>query len=115
METEIESLRSEALQSIAAAGDESQLEQLRVRYLGKGGGVTALSDRMREVSKEEKPRIGKLVNETRAAVTAALEAKRAGLVAAQEARVFEGVDVTLPGTAFPVGALHPITQLMDRA
>lgn len=115
METEIESLRSEALQSIAAAGDESQLEQLRVRYLGKGGGVTALSDRMREVSKEEKPRIGKLVNETRAAVTAALEAKRAGLVAAQEARVFEGVDVTLPGTAFPVGALHPITQLLDRA
>jgi phenylalanyl-tRNA synthetase alpha chain len=70
---------------------------------------------MREVSKEDKPRIGKLLNETRSAVTTTLDERKAALVAVQEAGAFSGIDVTLPGTAFPVGALHPITQLMDRA
>ena len=109
METQLESLRSEALLSIAACSDEAQIEQLRVRYLGRGGELTVLSDRMREVSKEDKPKIGKLLNETRAAVTGALEECKAALVVAQEARAFEGIEVTLPGSAFPVGALHPIT------
>jgi phenylalanyl-tRNA synthetase alpha chain len=115
METQLESLRIEALSAIAACTEDAQLEQLRIRLLGRGGELTVLSERMREVSKEDKPKIGKLLNETRSAVTSALEERKAGLVAAQEARALEGVDVTLPGTAFPVGALHPITQLLDRA
>jgi len=48
-------------------------------------------------------------------VTEALDTRRAAVVAQQEAHAFEGLDVTLPGVGFPVGALHPITQLMDRA
>jgi phenylalanyl-tRNA synthetase alpha chain len=115
MEAPIEALRSSALAAIEAASDDAQLEQLRVRFLGKGGEITALSDRMREVPKEDKPRIGKILNETRTAVTDALEKRRALLVSEREARAFESADVSLPGTAFPVGALHPITQLMDRA
>lgn len=115
MEAQLESLRSDALVAVAAAADESCLEQLRVRYLGRGGELTLLSERMREVPKEDKPRFGKLLNETRFAVTEALEGRKAQLVAAQEARAFEGVDVSLPGMGFPVGAMHPITQLMDRA
>jgi phenylalanyl-tRNA synthetase alpha chain len=115
MEAQLESLRTEALLTVAACTDEAQVEQLRIRYLGRGGELTALSDRMREVSKEDKPKIGKLLNETRSAVTAALDERRALMVAALEARAFDGLDVSLPGASFPVGALHPITQLMDRA
>jgi len=115
MEAQLESLRSDAIAAILACSGESELEQLRVRFLGRGGELTALSDRMREVSKEDKPRIGKLLNETRSAVTTTLDERKAALVAVQEAGAFSGIDVTLPGTAFPVGALHPITQLMDRA
>lgn len=115
MEAQIQSLATEALAQIVACADDSQLEALRVRLLGKGGGITAFSDRMRELSKDDKPRIGKVLNETRAAVNAALESRKAELVAAHELLAFEGIDVSLPGTAFPQGALHPITQLMDRA
>ena len=115
MEAQIQSLATEALAQIGACADDSQLEALRVRLLGKGGGITAFSDRMRELSKDDKPRIGKVLNETRAAVNAALESRKAELVAAHELLAFEGIDVSLPGTAFPQGALHPITQLMDRA
>ena len=115
MESQIESLRNEALAAIASAANEAQVESLRVQFLGKGGGLTSFSDRMREVSKEDKPRIGKILNETRASVTAALDEKRGILVAETESRAFEGIDVSLPGTAAPVGTLHPITQLMDRA
>ena len=115
MEAQIQSLAVQALAEIAACADESQLEALRVRLLGKGGELTAFSDRMRELSKEDKPRIGKVLNETRASVNAALEARNAAMTAAQETRAFEGVDVSLPSTGFSQGALHPITQLMDRA
>ena len=115
MEPQIESFRNEALAAIASAADEAQIESLRVQFLGKGGGLTAFSDRMREVSKEDKPRIGKVLNETRSSITAALDEKRAILIARSESLAFEGIDVSLPGTAATVGALHPITQLMDRA
>ena len=115
MEAQIESLCSEALQAVAACASETELEALRVRFLGRGGELPALSDRMRELSKEEKPRIGKVLNEARSALTGALEARKAALVAEAEARAFTHVDVSLPGTGVRRGALHPITQLMDRA
>ena len=115
MEAQIESLSVHALKEIGACPDEAHLEALRVRLLGRGGELTAFSDRMRELSKEEKPKIGKVLNECRSALSAALESRKTALVAEQEQRAFAGVDVTLPGTACPTGALHPITQLMDRA
>ena len=99
MEAQIESLCLKVLKEIAACGDEAQLEALRVRLLGRGGELTAFSDRMRELSKEEKPRVGKILNESRTALTSALEERKAALVAEQEGKAFAGVDVTLPGTA----------------
>jgi phenylalanyl-tRNA synthetase alpha chain len=115
MEAQIQSLASQALAEIAACADESQLEATRVRLLGKGGELTALSERMRELSKEDKPKIGKVLNEARSTVTAALEARNLALTAEHETRAFEGVDVSLPGIGALQGSLHPITQLMDRA
>lgn len=115
MESQIQTLHIQALKAIAACVDESQLESERVRLLGRGGELTAFSDRMRELSKEEKPRVGKVLNEVRAAVTAALESRKAALTAERESKAFGGVDVSLPGISFPVGSLHPITQLLDRA
>src|SRR5204863_5659801 len=67
------------------------------------------------VSKEDKPRLGKLLNDVRTAVTAALDERKAALQAGADAAAFAGIDVTLPGTAARLGTLHPITQLLDRA
>jgi phenylalanyl-tRNA synthetase alpha chain len=115
MDAQLDTLRTEALAAISTAADETALEQLRVKYLGQNGALTALSKGMKDVPKDDKPRLGKLLNDVRTAVTAALEERKAGLLAKADAAAFAGVDVTLPGTAPRPGTLHPITQLLDRA
>jgi phenylalanyl-tRNA synthetase alpha chain len=118
MDAQLEALRAEALAAIAAAADEAAVEQARIRFLGQQAALAALSKGMKDVSKEEKPRLGKLLNDVRAAVTEALDARKAALLAAADKAAFAGVDVTLPGTPAGFagqGTLHPITQLLDRA
>lgn len=115
METQLEQIRAEALAEIADAADEAALEAARVKYLGRSGSVSALSEGMRTLSKEDKPRLGKLLNDTRTALTAALDERKAALASAADARAFADIDLTLPGIAPQLGTLHPITQLQDRA
>jgi phenylalanyl-tRNA synthetase alpha chain len=115
MDSQLDQLRAEATAAISAAADEAALEQLRVKYLGQSGAITALSKGMKDVAPADKPRIGKLLNEIRTAVTAALDERKAGLQANADKAAFAGVDVTLPGFAPRPGTLHPITQLLDRA
>jgi phenylalanyl-tRNA synthetase alpha chain len=115
MDSELQTNAAEALAAIASADDETEVEQARIKYLGQSGALTALSKGMKDVSKEDKPRIGKLLNETRNAITAALEGRKAELAAEADSRAFAGVDVSLPGVSVRRGSLHPITQLQDRA
>ena len=115
METQIEQLRAEALTSIAAASDAVTLKDVRVRFLGKAGSVSVLSEGLRNLSKEERPVMGKLLNELRSAVTTALEEKETALNAQTDACALSSIDATLPGTAPEVGSLHPLTLLVDRA
>ena len=115
MDQQLEQLRAEALAAIAGAADETAVEQARIKYLGQSGALTALSKGMKDVSKDDKPRIGKLLNDVRNAVTAALDERKAALLADADAAAFAGIDVTLPGIAPRPGSLHPITQLQDRA
>ena len=115
MQQQLEQIKSAALAEIEAALDESAVETARVKYLGRTGSVSLASEGMKTLSKEEKPRIGKLLNEVRTAVTGALESRKAALESLRDAAALAGVDVTLPGTPVVTGALHPITQLQDRA
>ncbi|MEO8353902.1 MAG: phenylalanine--tRNA ligase subunit alpha [Chthoniobacteraceae bacterium] len=115
MEKDLSQLRTEALAAIEVAADETAVEQARVKYLGQAGALTALSKGMKDVSKEDKPRLGKLLNDVRTAVTEALESRKSALLAKLDQAAFAGVDSTLPGTGHRVGTLHPITQLQDRA
>lgn len=112
---QIESLRSGALSEISAAADRAALEAARVRLLGKSGAITALSEGMRNVPKEERPAMGKLLNDLRSAVTTALEERGNALLAKEDAAAASRLDLTLPGTPPPAGTLHPLTQLLDRA
>ncbi len=75
MESRIESLRAEAVTAIEAASDPKSLDAARVRYLGKSGEITRLSEGMREVDKEDRPRLGKLLNQLRQDVSDSLEEK----------------------------------------
>ena len=115
MDAQLSQLRSNALAEIVAAADETAVEAARIKYLGRSGGLTAISEGMKGLSKDDKPRIGKLLNETRNAVTAALDERKAALATNADAAAFAGIDATLPGIAPLTGSLHPITQLQDRA
>jgi phenylalanyl-tRNA synthetase alpha chain len=115
MEQQVDSLRAEALAQIASATDAASLEAVRLKYLGKSGAITALSEGMRNVPKEDRPKFGKILNDLRAAVTGALEESQKCLLEAADSAAVASLDLTLPGTFPAPGTLHPLTQLMDRA
>ena len=74
MKEQLEAIRKAALESIAATAEESELEALRVKYLGKKGELTAVLKQMGKLSPEERPVMGQMANEVRAALEQALEA-----------------------------------------
>lgn len=115
MESQIATLQTEALAEISAAADQKSLEAARVKYLGKQGEITRLSEGMRNVSKDDRPRIGKALNELRQAVTSSLEEREQALQASGDAAAFAALDISLPGTARDRGSLHPLTLLLDKA
>ncbi len=114
MNTEINQLREKALAALADTNTEASLKELRVHYLGKAGAISQLSEGMRHLSKEERPVVGKLLNELRSSFTEALEAKEAALASAADDALFADLDPTLPGTPVVQGGMHPLTLLTDR-
>src|ERR1700736_4499019 len=111
----LEQLRELALKEIGEAGDEQSLDIVRVRYLGRNGRISLWSEQMKTLGKDEKPVVGKLLNEGRSAVTAALEQRAVALQSEKETETLAGVDISLPGTPAEVGSLHPLTQMLDRS
>jgi len=115
MEETLQNLRTDSLAELNAADNEQAVENVRVKYLGRAGSISLMSEGMKNLSKEEKPRIGKLLNEVRTQVTAAIDGRKATLQEAKDAAAFADIDTTLPGIPAWRGALHPMTLLQDRA
>src|SRR5437588_3393911 len=105
----LEQLRDDALREIESAGDEPALEAARVKYLGRSGSISTWGEQMKTLSKEEKPVVGKLLNEVRNAVTAAIESRSAQFRSQKESASLRKIDISLPGTPHEIGALHPLT------
>lgn len=115
MKTELSRIREEALAELNAVTDLPGLERVRVQVMGRTGTLAKLGELMREVPKEERPEMGKLLNDARNAFTEAFESRKAALEEAQDAAAFANVDVTLPGTAPSRGSVHPLSALQHRA
>jgi phenylalanyl-tRNA synthetase alpha chain len=115
MENELVKFKESALAEIQAAKTPIELDNVRVRYLGRAGLISKLSESMRDVPKEERPRVGKLLNEVRLALSAAFEDRAEVFAAQHDVSAIEDIDETLPGTPLRRGSLHPLTQLQDRA
>jgi len=111
----LEQLRDEALREIESASDEQALEATRVKYLGRSGSVSAWGEQMKALPKEEKPVVGKLLNEVRNAVTAAIETRNAQFHLQKESGALANIDISLPGTPHEIGSLHPLHQMQERA
>ena len=94
---------------------ETALEEARVQLLGKKGELTAILKTMGQLSPEERPAMGQMANEVRAAIEEKLAARGAALKAAmaeQKLRM-ETIDVTLPGTPIREGHRHPLNLVLD--
>ncbi|MDK9710291.1 phenylalanine--tRNA ligase subunit alpha [Acidaminobacter sp.] len=115
MKDNVQSMLTQALSEINGAADLTAIEALRVKYLGKKGEVTTLLRSMGAVAPEDRPEMGRIINEAREAIEAALEsAKEVKSASALNDRLIqEQIDVTLPGVAKKRGHLHPLTVVMN--
>jgi phenylalanyl-tRNA synthetase alpha chain len=111
----LEQLRDNALREIESAADEQALEAARVKYLGRSGSVSAWGEQMKTLPKEEKPNVGKLLNEVRSDVTSAIESRATQFHSQKESTSLGKIDISLPGTPHEIGALHPLTQMWERS
>lgn len=115
MKEQLAKIRAEALASFQEAKAAADLDTLRVRYLGKKGELTAVLKQMGKLSAEERPVMGQLANDVRAALENALEdCSRRLEAAALELRLkAETLDVTIPGKAVSLGHQHPMYIALD--
>ena len=115
MKEQLAKIRAEALSAFGSVKDAAALDELRVKYLGKKGELTAVLKQMGRLSAEERPAMGQLANEVRTALETALDTASEKLAqAALSARLkAETVDVTIPGKAVSVGHRHPMNTALE--
>lgn len=115
MLSNLEAIAEKAKAEIVAVADEKNIEELRVRYLGKKGELTALLKQMGSLSPEERPVMGQRVNEAKAKLEALISGKKNELKAkATELKLkAETIDITMPAKAQPHGKLHPLNTVLD--
>jgi phenylalanyl-tRNA synthetase alpha chain len=116
LESQLTTLQQEAKEAIAAAVTLDQLEQLRIKYLGKKGSLSQVLGGMGKLDATERPRIGALANEVKELLQTGLDTKKTALQDAEiEAQLAsETLDVTMPGVYRPQGRSHPITSMIER-
>ncbi len=115
MKDRLEQIKKEAIAQIQASDVPEKLNDVRVRFLGKKGELTAVLKGMKDVAPEERPKVGQLVNETRAAIEAIMEDTKKKMEKAirEEKLKAEVIDVTLPSKKNRVGHRHPNTIALE--
>lgn len=105
-----------AIEAIQSAKDIATLEQIRIDYLGKKGFFTQQMMALRDVAPEERPAVGQLINQAKEKVMQTLNARKADLEQAllNEQLLKEVIDITLPGRAYEIGGLHPVSITINR-
>ena len=115
MEKRLQSLKQEVESIINGVSTLQEIDDIRVKYLGKKGSLTEISKQMRDISPDDRPRFGQLVNETKTAITELIEKRMERLkeqIKEQQLKD-EIIDISLPGRMISTGWLHPITETMD--
>lgn len=116
MKEQLEQLKVQALAALQEAATPAALEELRVRYLGKKGEVTAVLKQMGSLSAEERPVMGQLANSVRAEIETKLEERKTEINAAvlEQKLADEALDVTIPGKPVAMGHEHPMNQVLQQ-
>ena len=109
--TEIEQIKNNFVESINEVNSLSELEHLRITYLGRNGIITKLFDQLKTVSNEDKPAFGKLLNNLRSETTELFNQKKSVLESGQSDN-FSDIDITLPGKTIRLGSRHILSQTL---
>jgi len=113
MEHELLRLKTEAEESLAKLDDPAQLEDFRIKYLGRKGLMSTIMRQLGEVAAEDRPRLGQLANTIRAEVEERFAERKKQLEEGSARTQASKVDLTLPGRRPAAGRLHPVTQIMN--
>jgi phenylalanyl-tRNA synthetase alpha chain len=112
---EMSQLQQQALIDINEAANEKELQDVKVKYLGKKGSVSGLMKHMKDLPNEEKPQYGQQVNEVRQAIETEIDSRQELLAKEQleQQLATEKIDVTLPSRKMAIGAKHPLTRTIE--
>jgi phenylalanyl-tRNA synthetase alpha chain len=115
MNPRVDSIADEARAAIARAGTAAELEQVRVRYLGRQGALTTLLRSLGSLPEGERPRVGAAANEAKRELEALVERRLSESREAErrQERSRRRLDLTLPGRRPPQGSRHPLTIVND--
>lgn len=115
MQDKLNLIKSGAISDVERCDSLAALNDVKVKYMGKNGALTELMKGMKDLSKKDRPKFGKLVNDVRGEIEAAFTEKEAALKEKelQETFVKEAVDITLPAKTGKAGTLNPITLVKN--
>lgn len=115
MKDQLKAIREQAFETLQEVREAKDLDQIKVRFLGKKGELTAIMKEMGKLSAEERPIIGQLANQVRQEIEQHIEQTKKELAAReQEIRMaLETIDVTMPGKKAPFGHKHPMSTVID--
>lgn len=115
MKQQLEHIRQTAAEQLQKIGSVADLEEIRVKFLGKKGELTSVLRGMGKLAAEERPQIGQLANQVRSFIEEELEKEKEKLAQAELDQKIsqETLDVTIPGKRVPVGKVHPLTTVLD--
>jgi phenylalanyl-tRNA synthetase alpha chain len=114
MREKIKNVEEEAVARIVVAKGLDEIEQLRIKYLGRKGVINALFSELGGVNSDERPIIGNLLNQLKKVISDSLEEAKNRTKGAKGISDIEAIDITMPGIRRPVGNKHPLTQVVDR-
>jgi len=115
MENSIEALRAEFINEIKAVDSLNDLEQLKVKYLGKKGPIQNLMKELKDVPQEKRPECGKFINDLKVYLSSQIETLEISLTESEEKKQLENekIDISLPGKKRFVARKHLISQVLD--
>ena len=116
MQEKLLAIKEAAFNEISAAENSGALEEIRVKYLGKKGELTTILRGMGSLTPEERPIVGKLVNEAKSEVEAKLEEVGTAIKTKEKNAKLasEVIDISLPGKKQVIGKRHPLDLTLER-
>ena len=115
MEEKIAEIKKKALEEIESAKDIKELEEAKVKYLGKKGELTSILKMMGTLSQEERPKMGSLVNKAKEEIEEKIKEREEKEKALELAKKLESekIDVTLPSQKIRRGSKHPLNRVIE--